>query len=101
MLAQADLAATTLTDIYVTPAGKFTNVTEILICNRAGAGSFRVSLAKGGVADSVEQYLYFDTPIAANETIVLKTSFKMDPTDELRAYSSTGDMTFVVNGVEV
>jgi hypothetical protein len=97
-LAQSLPAATTLTDTYTAPAAKHATV-EVVICNRAGAATVRLSHAIGGAGDTGAQYLLYDYAVAANDS---KTTarFTVKAADVVRVYSSTGTVAFNVNGIE-
>lgn len=103
ILGQAALAATTLTDVYTVPASKNASVTLINICNRAGAGrTYRLSVAKGGAADDVKQYLDFDVALAANASVRIIGEIPLQAGDVVRAYASAADsLTVSIFGREL
>lgn len=97
-LAQSLPAATTLTAVYTVPNLKQATV-EVVICNRGGAATVRLSHAINGAADANAQYLLYDLALAAGET---KSTEKItvDDNDIIRGYSSSGNVVFNVNGIE-
>ena len=97
-LAQSAPGATTLTDAYTVPAGKVATV-EVIACNRGSASSVRVAHAVAGEADATKQYVLFDYALADNDAITTKT-FAVSAGDVVRVYSSSGDVSFTVNGIE-
>jgi hypothetical protein len=102
ILGQADLAATTLTDVYTVPAATEAVISAIVICERAGtATTFRVALAPNGAANANSHYLYYDTDIPANETFIASIGATIDATDVVRVYAGTGDITATVLGMEI
>lgn len=97
-LAQSLPSATTLTDAYTVPASKRATV-EVVICNRGAAATVRLSHAIAGAGDTGAQYLLYDLPIGAGESIVT-AQFTVKETDKIRVYSSTGNVAFNINGIE-
>lgn len=101
VLAQAALAATTLTDVYEVPADTEAVVSSIVICNRSGTDrTFRVSVAVAGASDDPEQYLAYDTTVPANDSVPLRLGVTLGAADVVRAYGSTADLTVSVFGQE-
>ncbi len=99
ILGQAAPAATVLTDIYTVPVAR-NSTCFVIATNRVGvAATFRVALAVAGAADSNEQYVAFDKEIEASDTGATIT-FSIGPTDVIRVYSSNGNLSFTVTGVE-
>jgi len=98
-LAQSAPAATTLADAYTTPSAKRSTV-EIVICNRSAAGTtVRMSYAIAGAADSSAQYMLYDFALDANASIST-ARITIKASDVLRVYSTSGNVTFTVNGIE-
>ena len=93
-----DLAATTLTDIYTAPSIQKNSVKyakTLFICNRSASPvTFRVAYAPLGAADAVDQYLMYDVVLAANDTFTMDMQgIRLNPTDVIRVFSSSGDVT--------
>lgn len=98
-LAQSAPAATTLTNAYTTPAGRRSTV-EVVICNRSAvATTVRLSYAIAGAADAASQYLLYDFALNGNASIST-ARFTTNATDVVRVYSTSGNVTFTVNGIE-
>jgi hypothetical protein len=97
-LAQSAPAATTLTDAYTVPTGQNATV-EVVICNRGAAANIRLQHAINGAASANAQYLLYDYPLAASETKVT-ARFTVRAGDVVRVYSSTGNVSFNINGIE-
>lgn len=102
ILGQADLAATTLTDVYTVPAATEAIVSTVFVCNRTGSNrKFRISVAPAGAVDSNEQYLYYDEPLPKNSTFTFTTGLTLAATDVLRAYANNTGVSINVFGVEL
>jgi hypothetical protein len=101
VLGQSNPSATTLTDAYTVPALKSTVVSTITVCEKGGAtATYRLSVAVGGVADTAKQYLVYDAPLAANETVTFTLGITLATTDVIRVYASTANVAFNIFGAE-
>lgn len=101
-LGQTNPSATTLTDSYTVPSSTSATVSSIVVTNRsATATSFRISHALAGAADNNKQYLYYDTPIAGNDTLVVTLGATLATTDVIRVYATLATLSFNIYGVEV
>lgn len=97
-LAQSSPAATTLTAAYTVPSGKRATI-EVMICNRAALTTVRLSHAINGAADALSQYLLYGFEIEANNA-VSTARFTVTSGDVVRVYSTSGSVTFQINGIE-
>lgn len=98
-LAQSIPLAGVLTDAY-TPASA-ASVSSIFLCNRDyKPTTFRIAVALLGTADTSKQYLFYDSPLDANETleIALQFGIPLAATDVLRVMSSNGQVSFTLVG---
>lgn len=102
VLGQANPAATTLTDLYTVPASTEAVVSTIAICNRTSSNrTFRVSVAIGGAADSLEQYVYYDTLVLKNDSIFATIGVTLGAGDKVRIYADAVGLSFSLFGTEV
>jgi hypothetical protein len=102
VLGQSSPAATTLTDLYSVPANTQTICSSITICNRNNSDTtYRISIAIGGAADSVSQYLVYDESIKRNSTTIINIGLGMQSTDKIRVYSGNTNLSFMATGVEI
>jgi hypothetical protein len=90
--------ASTETDLYTAPALKNVKI-KITIANRGAAATFRVSISPDGGATGAEDYVAYDKPISANESLT-STTFIVNAADVVRVMASTADVTFMVYGIE-
>lgn len=101
-MAQSNPSAVTLTDAYTVPSSTQTVISSITVSNRsATATSFRISLAINGAANSNEQYLYYDLPIAGNDTFAFTLGVTLDAADVIRVYATLATLSFNIFGVEI
>lgn len=102
ILGQLSPSATTLTDIYTVPASTSSIISSMIICNRSATPTaFRISVAFEGDANDVKQYLYYDTPIAGNDTFAATLGLSLSETDVIRVYATLATLSFNVSGVEI
>lgn len=100
ILGQADLSATTLTDVYTVPSGKSASLSKVVLCNRTGVPiSVRLSVAVAGAANANKQYIEYDTALDARQSLV-NTGIVITATDVLRAYASATGCSVNVIGSE-
>jgi hypothetical protein len=101
ILGQSAPLATTLTNLYAVPALTSTVVSSIAVCNRSAVPTtFRISVARSGAGDATDQYLYYDLPIAGNDTFVATIGISLQTTDIVRCYATLATLTFNIFGQE-
>lgn len=101
VLGQSAPAATTLTALYTVPALTNTTVSSITVCNTSATPTtFRISVAVGGAADAVSQYLFYDVTIAGNDSFVATVGLTLAATDVIRVYATLATLSFSAFGIE-
>jgi hypothetical protein len=102
ILGQDAPSAITEIDLYTVPTLTNTVASSVTITNRgATVATFRVAVVQGGGVTSPRHYLYYDLPIAGYDTFIATIGVTMDAGDIVRAYASTGDLTFQLFGSEI
>lgn len=101
VLGQVNPPATTLTTLYTVPGSSSTSVSSVVVCNQSTAATFRISIQVAAAADNAKQYIYYDTPIGANDTFVATIGITLATTDIVKVYSSSANLSFSIFGVEV
>ncbi len=102
VLGQSNPAATTLTTLYTVPASTETVVSTLVVANRTGSTkSARVSIAPGGAADSLEQYIYYDVKVLKNDSILATLGLSLAATDVVRVETDAVGVSFSLFGVEI
>lgn len=95
---QSNPSAATLTEIYDCPDAT-TFMGWINIANRSSVPTqYRVSIQPDNAADSVEQYLAYDTPIGGYE--VHKIFMGMNADDRVNVYALLATLSFNLMGIE-
>lgn len=101
-LGQSNPGATTLTTLYTVPASTSAICSSIVVCNQAAAaGTFRVSVRVAALADTAKQYLFYDTAIAANTSVIATLGITLAATDVVSVYASSATMSFNLFGQEI
>lgn len=102
VLAQADLAATTLTDVYTVPALTNAVISSVTVANRnATAIAFRASIAVAGAADTNKQYMYYDVTVGGGDTFTYTLGVTLDETDVMRFFADQTGVSVNIFGVEI
>jgi hypothetical protein len=102
-LAQISPAENVLTILYTVPVATQTTVSSIVICNTNGGTSstFRVSVAVGGAADNISQYIYYDLPILNNDSFIFTGGMTFNAGDVVRVQAANPNVSFTLFGVEM
>ena len=103
ILGQVRPTAATLTTLYTAPStvtGGVAIASVIVTNTNVFASTFRISAAVAGAADNINQYLYYDLPIAASDTFIATIGLTLAAVDTLRCQSASGQLNFTVSGVE-
>lgn len=92
---QSAPGAATLTVAYTVPADTSTVISTIVVCNRSATPtSFRIAVSPDGASIADPHYLFYDTPIQGNETLMFTVGLTMDETDVLRVYNTLNTLSF-------
>ncbi len=98
-LGQVAPSANVLTTMYTVPSLKST-VCRVIATETGGVvATFRIAVAVSGAGDSIEQYIAYNRPIAANDT-GSTIAFILNAGDVVRVFSSTNDVSFTLTGIE-
>lgn len=101
-LAQVIPGAASLTTLYTVPASTQSVVSSIIVCNQSATPtSFRLSIAVAALADTPKQYIAYDVPIGAFETIPFVVGVTLATTDLIRCYATLATVSFNVFGEEI
>lgn len=101
VLGQAAPAATTETDLYTVPGATTATASTLVVANRSTATTFRLSVSVGGAATANKDYIAYDVPLAANETITFTVGLSLGAADKVRVFAGSADVSFSLFGVEV
>jgi uncharacterized membrane protein len=102
VLGQVAPLATTDTTLYTVPSATQAVCSTLSVCNRGGsAATFRVQIKIAGAASDNKQFVTYDAPISANDTLLLTFGATLSAADVVVVYASTGDISFQLFGSEI
>ncbi len=102
VLGQSAPTATTLTDLYTVPAATQAAASSIAVCNQSATPtSFRVAVRPAGAAINAKHYLYYDIPIAGNDTFIATIGVTLATTDVVSVYNTLATLSFNLYGQEI
>ena len=102
VLGQSAPSATTATDLYTVGAGKSAVVSTIAVCNRAASSAtYRIAIRVAGSALSNDEYIAYDSTVAANDSTMLTIGITLAATDVITVYASSATVSFNAFGSEI
>lgn len=100
-LGQVVPSAASLTTLYTAPASTSTVCSSIVVCNQSATPtSFRIAVRPAGAAIDPKHYLYYDVPIAGNDTFVASIGISLATTDIVSVYATLATVSFGLFGQE-
>ena len=101
ILGQSNPSAASLTLAYTVPALTTVTISSLTVANRSAVGTeFRISVAIAAAADSLEQYLFYDIAIPANDSFVATIGATLGAGDVVRVYATLATLSFNIFGIE-
>ena len=74
-------------------------VSSIIVCNQSAvATTFRIAYQPLGAVLATAQYLYYDLPIAGNDTFVATVGITLASTDVISCYATLATVSFNLFG---
>ena len=102
VLGQIAPSAATLSTLYTVPASTQAVVSTISVCNQsATATTFRIAIRVAGAGISGEDYIAYDSTVAANDTTMLTIGITLAATDVISVYSTAATVSFNAFGSEI
>lgn len=102
VLGQSAPSAATSTTVYTCPSSTQTVVSVIVVCNRSAVPtSFRVGVDVNAAGDDNKDYIAYDVPIGANESVEVGKGVTLDAADLIRVYATLATLSFSVFGEEI
>ena len=100
-LGQVVPSAASLTTLYTVPASTTTVCSSIVACNQSATPtSFRIAVRPAGAAIDPKHYIYYDIPIAGNDTFVATIGISLATTDVVSVYATLATVSFNLFGSE-
>lgn len=101
VIAQIAPPALALTDFYTVPSSTSAVCSTLIICNRGTSTSYRVSIALGGAADAVEQYIAYDIALSNFAVHAWTIGVTLAAGDVVRVYVNDATVSFNLFGAEI
>ena len=102
VLAQISPVAVTLTDAYTVPVATSVVISSITVANRSTAASrYQISIAVGGAADNIIQYIFYDVSLANRSTDAIVLGITLAAGDVIRVRTDDGNCSFNVFGAQI
>ena len=93
---QGSAAVGTYVTLYTVPSSTEGIISSITICNTAAAAAtFRIGIDATAGTPGADEWLCYDTPIAANDTIALTLGIALAASKVIRVSSSANTLTFI------
>jgi len=99
ILGRSNPPAGTPANLYSVPAGGSAHILGVMVCNTSTADSFRISISPAGAATAMQDFLYFDLPIIANDTFLAEIDTTLRVADTVRVQSASGNLVFTLFGI--
>jgi hypothetical protein len=95
-------AAGVETDLYTVPANAISGaVSSLVVCNQAGAASFRVSISPGGAPTQVQDYVFYDSSLGGSTSMTAALGLTLVAGAVVRVLSSADGLAFSIWGAQV
>lgn len=102
ILAQANPAAATYTDIFTASSSAQYLISTVTIANLAIAeGSYRIAVRENGAARENKHFIAYDAAVPANDSIALTLGLTVNDADVITVYASSASIAFGVFGSEI
>ena len=99
VLGQVVPSAASLTTLYTVPALTTTICSSLVVSNSSATPtSFRVAVRPAGASIDPKHYIYYDVPIAGNDTFVATIGISLDTTDVISVYATLATLSFNLFG---
>ena len=101
VLGQSNPAANTDTTLYTVPSATSAIVSTINVANLGTSGTFRIAVRVAGASIANEDYLAFDIPLNANDSIAYTLGITLAATDVITVRANNISFAFNAFGSEI
>jgi len=102
VLGQSTPTAATLTTAYTVPGSTEAVVSSLTICNRSStATAFRIAILPGGGSVADTDYIYYDLPIAGNDTFIATIGATLEAASIIQVYNTLATVSFNIYGSQI
>lgn len=101
IFAQLDVAASADQTLYTCPASTRFVGSDLLLCNRGAVALLvRVRLRKNNEAHANKQFIVYDYPVEANDTLPMKLGMTLNDGDVIEITSDTATLSATLFGFQ-
>jgi hypothetical protein len=102
ILGQVSPAAGTTATLYTVPAATQAVCSTLAICNTSNTSTtYHVQARIGGASTTTAQYIVFNSPVSANDSIFLTVGMSLSATDVVSVFSAGVGVAFNLFGSEI
>ena len=101
VLGQSNPAATTNTTLYTCGTANGAVGSTLAICNQGVSTNVNVAVRPAGATLTASQYIVYQAPVSANDTLFLTLGVTLANTDVVTCYANTANITFSLFGSEI
>ena len=101
VLGQSNPAATTNTTLYTVPSATSAIGSTLSVCNQGVSTNVNVAVRPAGAAITASQYIVYQAPVSANDTLFLTLGISLATTDVVTVYANTANVSFSLFGTEI
>lgn len=102
VLGQAEYDGTGEDTLYTVPASTQAVCSTLAVCNKASSNqTFDVRIKVNNAADDDKQYLIFEAPVLAKDTLFITIGVTLGAGDVVTVKASSADVTFQLFGSEL
>ena len=101
VLGQSNPSANSDSTLYTVPASTSAVVSTINVANLGTSGTFRIAVRVGGAAIANEDYLAYDVPLNANDSIAYTLGVTLGAADVVTVRASNASFAFSAFGSEL
>jgi len=101
VLGQVIPSATTNTTLYTCGTANGAVGSTLAICNQGVSTLVRVAVRPAGASLTGSQYILYDVPTSANDSLFLTIGVALANTDVVTVYSGTANVSFSLFGSEM
>ena len=88
--------------LYTVPASTQSVCSTLAVCNKSSSNqTFDVRIKVNNAADNDKQYLIFEAPVLAKDTLFITIGVTLGAGDVVTVKSSSADVTFQLFGTEL
>ena len=101
VLGQSNPAATTNTTLYTNATANGAICSTLAICNQGVSTTVNVAIRPAGATLTNSQYIVYQAPVSANDTLFLTIGVGLANTDVVTVYANTANVSFSLFGTEL